>query len=1000
MVILLLPEAIFAQQKELLTIESVIVDENEKPVADAKIFSNSAYAKTDAEGRFTISTERESNLLIEAEGFEDITITVENALKMARINIKSTEFLYGRNKKIKLAFKETFQGDIVGAVSTVKSEEIMKYDYTIMASEILNGRTPGMLGSNSIRGIGIGINVADITGTGLESGNALFIVDGLPRDIRSLRLSEIESITVLKDVNSAILYGNAAINGVILITTKRGEAYKSVSNFMVNYGIDKPRALPEFLNSADYMMYYNQARINDGQAPTFSPEMIENYKTGNKYRYPDVDYYSSEYMKNFKSYFDINSEFSGGNEQAKYYANIGWYSAGSILDFGEAANARNNIFNVRGNVDLRITDWIKTSLDATSLFGNNKSQRGNFWDAAFNTRPYEFAPLLPINLIDPENSLLLSRKNDIDGKFILGGTSTFQTNPIADSYSGGRFERISRKFSFNNRVDFDLKRIARGLSFHTNISFDYYTAYSQTIDNTYSVYTPSWHGSTDNIINLTQHGRDSRPGIQVVGEAAFQRRLGFYGLASYDRTYGEVHHVTGSLLGYGSTFKEQGDFQGIKHSHLGFQLTYSYQRKYMLDFSSAYMHSVKLAKGNRGGFSPSLGIAWMISNEDFMKSLNNVNFLKLRLSGGILHSDLPIASFFYYDNRFATSGSYAWYEGTRSRSGVMSSWSDNPDLGYAKRNEINLGLEGLFFDKLIGAEINVFYDLYNDQVVRPTSVYPGFYTDFIPFENFNADKYQGMECGLSLNKSIGDWSIFLGANLLYVTSERTKVDEIYDNEYQYRAGKPRDATFGLEAIGLFQSQADIDNSPIQVFGTVKPGDIKYKDQNGDGIIDGNDEVYIRRYQAPLSGGLQFKLSYKILTLYFLGEGRSGAKGFREGDYYWIDGNKKYSGVVLGAWTEAKAASATYPRLSAGTNSNNNRRSTYWLYKDDYFNIRKIQLTCTMPEAVSRSLMMKDLNVFIDASNIWQFAENLKIRDLRVGNEPYYRTFSIGLRANF
>jgi hypothetical protein len=226
------------------------------------------------------------------------------------------------------------------------------------------------------------------------------------------------------------------------------------------------------------------------------------------------------------------------------------------------------------------------------------------------------------------------------------------------------------------------------------------------------------------------------------------------------------------------------------------------------------------------------------------------------------------------------------------------------------------------------------------------------------------------------------------------------VDEIYRNEYQFRQGRPVDATFGLESLGLFQDQTEIDNSPLQTFGTVKPGDIKYKDQNGDGAIDANDQVYLRRYQAPLSGGLQLKLSYKTVTLFVLGEGRTGADSFLEGDYYWVDGNNKYSEVVLGAWTQATSATATYPRLSSGTNNNNYQRSSYWLINNDYFQIRKIQLTWNLPEKVKKMMLMKDLNLFVDASDVFQFAKNLKVRDLRVGAEPYYRTFSAGIKANF
>ncbi len=857
-----------AQKKKLIDIESVVMDGQGNPIAKAEIFSGSAYTRSDASGRFALSIEPGNNILVEADGYETQLFTPDEVRNRTNIGLQPVKFKYGSDALINLAFRKAYEGDVVGAVTQVKTDEVKEYDHSIWAADVLNGRTLGMLGSNNIRGVGININVADVTGSGLNSGNALFIVDGLPRDIESLRLSEIESITVLRDVNASILYGSSAVNGVILITTKRGEAFKKVADISANYGISTPRALPKYLNSADYMTWFNKARVNEAMEPAFSDSLIQLYKTGNKYRYPDVDYYSNEYLNKYKDYFDLMGEFSGGNDVAKYYSNIGWYSAGSIIDFGEASNARNNIFNVRGNVDLRINNWIKTSIDGYSIFGNNRSQRGNYWSAASSNRPYEFAPLLPFDLIDPENPFLASRKNDVDGKYLLGGNSTFITNAIADAYAGGVYERISRKFSFNNRVDFDLKNLTEGLSFHTNISFDYYTRFDQTVGNQYSVYEPFWDAS-GKIDSMVQHGKDARPGTQSVGNIFFHRRFGFYGLFSYDRTFEEIHHITGSLVGYGSSFKEQGNYQGVNHSHLGLQVTYAYDRKYLVDFSSAYVNSVKLGEGQRGGFSPSLGLGWKISSEDFLSSSRVVDYLKLKLTAGILNSDFPIGSFYYYDNRYNTSGSYNWNEGVRSRSGVMSSWSDNPNLDYAQRKEINLGLTGLFFDKSLGAEVNLFYDVYDGLVTRPSSTYPGFYNDFIPYQNFGVNTYRGIEAGLHYDKTFGDWNFFAAVNALYVTSKQTKVDELWAYDYQYRKGQPVDATFGLESVGFFQDQADIDNNPRQLFGTVRPGDIKYKDQNGDKVIDSNDEVYLRRWQAPFSGGAQLKITYKNLTLFIL-----------------------------------------------------------------------------------------------------------------------------------
>jgi len=1003
--VLFIPKNMLAQKLGSIKIESIVNDEEGNPIEGAQISSGQVYAKTDASGAFSIITGKNKNVIIDAKSFVSISFKASEIMHMPKITLVKTMISsIGNDDLIDLPFRKVRRNEIVGAVSTITPADINKYDNSIWASSLLSGRTTGMYGGTNIRGLGIGVDVANLTGTGTESGNTLYIVDGLPRSIEGLRSSEIEQITVLKDVNAAALYGSAAVNGVIMITTKRGDSFKKKSNISLNYGISTIKSTPDYLNSADYMKYYNQARENDGLENTYSMEDIDNAENGNKYRYPDVDYYSDDVLKSFKSYFDLNGEFSGGNENAKYYTNFGWNSSGGILDFGEGANARNNVFNVRGNVDLKVNEKIKTSIDASAVYGNNKSQRGSYWSNASTIRPNEFTPLLPFDLISKADgsdalSTLNARKRDVDGMYLIGGNSNHISTPFGDGYASGEVEAIYRKFAFNNRVDFDLNSITEGLALHTNISFDYFMAYNQTVASTYSSYEPTWD-ENDSIISLKQYGTDANPGTQVVGSTKFKRRFGFYGLLNYDRTFKDVHHFTGSLLGYSSIFKETSNFQGIKQAHAGLQLGYTYDNKYVLDFGGAYVNSVKLADGNRGGFSPSLGLGWIISNEDFLSSCDNIDFLKFKLSGGILQSDLPIASFFYYDDRYYTSSGYSWYEGTRSRSGVRSSWSSNLDLGFSKRKEINMGFEGLFFDNLLGLEANAFYDVYSDLVTRPYSAYPSYYSNFIPYENFNEDTYKGLEVGVNLNKQFGKWNLYVGANLLYSTSERTIVDETYNNKYQYREGEGRSATFGLESLGLFQTQTEIDESPLQSWGTVQPGDIKYKDQNGDGIVDQNDEVFLRDWQAPWSGGLQVKLSYENFTLFILGQGQKGAKNFKEGSYFWIDGNDKYTGVVRGAWTEETAASATYPRLSSQTNSNNFRRSSYWLYDTDYFSIKNIQLTYNMPESISRVLYMKNMDLFINASDVYQFSKNRDIMETRVGNEPYYRTFSIGIKAGF
>lgn len=991
---------LLAQDNNQIEVQSRVIDELGQPITNAYIYAENKCTPVDDNGEFSLRIKSNSKIVIEADGYQSQEFSgseLQEEIKM----LKSSIF-YGNNDVVDLPFRKVKKGDVVGVASGYDVSDISSYDNSIWLDGILSGRGLGMLGSKNIRGLGVGIDAGAVLGT--KSGSALVIVDGMPRSVSGIRLSDIESISVLRDVNSAILYGSAAVNGVVLITTKRGKAFKKTADFSVEYGISFPRSssIPEYLGSAEYMQYYNQARINDGFLPTYSEETINNYRYGNKYRYPDVDYYSSDYLKSSKNSVDVNAQFSGGDNTVKYLADFGWNSQGGILNFGEGKNARSNNFNVRANIDLRINSWLSTAVDVTGLFYNSTGPRGNFWGNSSTIRPFEFSPLLPISMIDPNNSLLQARKYDIDGKYLIGGNSNYITHGIGDAYAAGVNNSIWRTFSFNNRVNVNLDMITKGLSFHTNFSFDYFLQYNQVTPKGYSVYEPIW-GDDDLIVDLKQHGKDSNPGSQNVESRNFRRQMAFYGLLSYDRTFDYAHHVTGSLLGYGTTLKDNdgsyNDFQGSKSSHLGVQLGYIYDKKYMIDFSGALVNSVKLPKATKIGFAPSLALAWVISQEDFLNKPDFLDYLKLKASAGILKTDIPIGDYFYYDDRYTTSGSYSWYEGGKSRSGVISSWDLNTNLNFVTRKEVNVGLQAHLFD-MLGVEMNYFYDVYDGLVVRPTSTYPGFYSDFVPYMNFEKDAYRGVELGLSLNKEIGDWGFYAGLNFLYSVSKRLKVNEVYANDYQYRKGYSRSANFGLEAVGFFQSQEDIDNSPFQTFGVVKPGDIKYKDQNGDNIIDSQDEVYLCNWQAPWSEGLELRVRYKNLTLFLIGEGQQGANSFKESSYYWMDGNDKYSIIARDCWTPENSATALYPRLSSETNSNNFRRSSFWMYSNSYFNLRRVQLNYKFPTALSDYLFMKDLNLSLSATDLFQIAPNLKERNLRIGAEPYYRTFAVTLKAKF
>jgi TonB-linked SusC/RagA family outer membrane protein len=973
------------EKENKITIESVVKDVNGNPIKGAIVYGNegATFAKTDASGRFTILVSSRTNLLIESDGYEPTIFTADEIPLLKEFSLKSSVLMYGNKDVVNVAFGKVKKGDIVNSVSIVNPEELLKYNNIQDVVEALSGRVPGLLGSSNIRG----------------RGTALFIVDGLPRDVNTINLDEVAQITVMKDVNSSILYGNDAGNGIILVTTKRGQAYKKVINVTGYYGVSIPTALPKYLSSSDFMKLNNEARLNDGLLPQYDSASISNYSIGSPYRYPSIDYYSNEYLKSVKPFSKIMTEISGGNSAINYYSNISWDKTGNLLNFGAGKSGTENQFKIRGNVDMRINSWIKSSLDAVVVLDNTEKPVSNYWSAASGLKPNLFAPLLPINLIRPTNTLLLSRKNDVNGMYMLGGTSSYLTNPIADGYSGGVTDSIRRNFSFNNRIDVDLGKVVKGLAFHTNVSFDLFMRYNQAINNTYSVYTPTWNAS-DSIVSMVQYGADSRPGTQNIASTYYERRFGFYAMLDYDRTFDDVHHVSGSLLGYGNRYKIQGDFQGNKNMNLGLRLNYSYKNKYLVDFSSAFVNSVKLPEGHRTALSPSLGLAWVLSSEDFMSAVKFVDYLKLRATGGILNTDVGIGGFYYYDDGYTTSNSYSWYEATYSNSGVIPNHGVNLQLGYQTRKELNFGFEGLLFDRLIGVDANIFTSTYSNIITKSQTLYPSFYYNFYPYQNSDKNAYNGAELGLSINKSFGDFSLVVGANVLYANSKVLKRDEIWGYDYLYRKGRSTDAMFGLVSEGLFVDQADINNHALQSYGIVKPGDIKYVDQNKDGVIDANDQIQIGRSIAPYSYGLNVKLSYKSLTLFAEGVGRIGADSYISGNYYWVDGNKKYSDYILDRWTPATASTATYPRLTSIANNNDFQNSTFWLYRDNYFSISRIQLTYNLPETVAKVLLMKNLSLFISASNLPVFSKHRAIRELSIGNEPYYRSYSVGLKMMF
>lgn len=891
-------------------------------------------------------------------------------------------------KQVYLPFGKTNAKLTAGDITIINPEEITRFDNVISVSDILNSRVPGAYGWQNLRGL----------------GNALIVIDGIPRSISEISLSEVEQITVLKDANSAMLYGVQANNGVILITTKRGQANRNRINVLAESGISKPVSYPKYLGSADYMELYNEALVNDGLNPLYNQDQIDKTREGsNIYKYPDMEYFNSTFLRNFKPSSRVEMEFSGGNKNAQYYTNIGWQRSGSLLNVGEPPHS--DRLNLRSNLNFRLNEYINSHVDLATIFDLNKLSNGDFFKDVTTLKPNYYPPLIDVDLVADQK--LLKTATTVNERYLLGGTSIYRNNVYGNMLLGGFQKSINNTGMFNVGLDFDLKFILQGLTFKAYSSFTYYTTFTETQSNTYAVYEPRWvtgKAGQDSLL-LTKIGTDKFSGTQGLGSTRLSRDFALYGVMDYSHVFGEKHALTANVIGYMDKYNVTDVFQSNKHSHLGARVNYVYDNKYLVNFTSALVSSPKLAPDHRVGFSPSLSLAWLMSEENFLKGNSLINMLKLKASAGIINTDMSLSKYYSYENILAGSSYFSWGEGYRSGNATIFTNIGNDNLFYEKRRDLTAGAEALLFNSSVWVDVNYFRERKADQIVVDglTNTYPAYLGGLYPAENFNEDKFSGLELGLSFRKTINDFSFEIGPSLLYLNSEVVKKDEFFGEDYLYRKGKPTGAIFGLESLGLFKDQADIDGSATQLFGQVQPGDIKYKDQNGDGFIDSNDEIMIGNSLSKFVGGVTLTMSFKNLTLFALATSRNGAERFFNNSYYWVNGDVKYSETAINRWTPENAETgveATYPRLSSKSNSNNYRSSTFWLENNSLISLDRVQLTYDLPKSIAAKMFTKNLSLYARGSNLLNIAENQAKMELNIGTEPQYRNFLFGVKALF
>lgn len=908
-----------------------------------------------------------------------------------------------KDSLVNVAFGTVAREDVLGAVSTVNVADLMKKSNSDTPTDGLQSMIGGY--------------------TGNVWGQApLVLVDGIPRNTGGINPSQVESVTILKDASAVALYGSKAAKGVVLITTKRGVVQPLAIDVRANTGFYVPKSYPKYLNAAEYMTLYNEASRNDGITERYDASTIYNTAAGtNPYRYPDIDFYSSDYLRKAYNKTEVIGEITGGNQRARYYSNFGMNYSNGLVKYGEKKKDDNLAFHVKSNVDMNLTNWLTAAADATVIMADSYNGNGSFFGSASTLRPNWFAPLIPVDMIDPSNTSLQAMVNNsnhvIDGKYLFGGTSTDQSNAFADMLVGGYTKTKNRTILFNVSVGADLGSILKGLTFKTAYSVDYTDLYTEVWSEEYAVYEPTWStiNGKDMIIGLNKYKVDKPSTNEHIGTSYYTQTMSFSAQFNYNRTFRNNHNVSAALIGWGyqiqnsrSDDTEEGssDYHRISNANLGIQAGYNYLKKYYVDFSGAVVHSAKLPSSNRTAFSPTVSLGWRISGENFFRdNITFVDDLKLTASYAKLNQDIDISDFYMYKGYYNPKGWYQWRDA--GQGGFAASYAqrgDNNNLDFVKRQEFRAGLTASLMKGLIRLDANYFYQQTNGLLTQGAStIYPSYYSGFLPYINYNKDKRTGIDFSASVNKKVGEVDVTLGVAGMYISTEAVRRDEAYLDDYQYRAGRPLDAYWGYICEGFFQDQADIDSHATQTFGEVKPGDLKYKDVNGDGTIDSKDQVDLGHNGwdvSPFTYGLNLTLKWKNFTFFAMGTGQSGAIGFKNNAYYWIKGDSKYSDIVWGRWTEETKHTATFPRLTTTDNSNNLRNSTFWMYKTNRFNLRRVQLTYDLPGSVLKRTFLDDLSVYVNADDLLTLSKERKHMEMNVGTTPQCRFFNIGVKASF
>ena len=900
--------------------------------------------------------------------------------------------------EVKVAFGSKAKSELLGGISAVDMKDLTQKNYNTYSLDALQAYAGGYNGQL------------------WNMGGALILVDGVPRDANNVNPSEIDQITFLKSASAVVLYGSRAAKGAVLITTKRGHTDGLKVSVRGNVSLFTPKEYPTFLGAAQYMSLYNESLVNDGDKPAFTDTDIYNFASGrNPYRYHSNDFFSKDYLKKSYTRYEGQAEFEGGGKYAHFYAQVGFYHQGDLINFGEGKDNHTNRLNFRGNIDLRLNDWITGWVNSSASFYDLRGDRSNYWSKSATLRPTSknaLSPLLPISMMNPDvvdmMKMIRNSSNVIDGQYLIGGTLTDQSNPFADMYAAGYNTYTSRQLQFDAGIKFDLNKVLKGLSFTTQVAIDYNTSYNASIQNEYAYYIPTWSNQNgyDEIISLEKKMIDKFTANQNVSDSHDKQTIFFSGQFDWARQFNQ-HAVGATLLAHAYQLSNDGEYHHTSNANLGLNLNYNYAHRYYADLSMAAVHSAKLAEGHRGAISPVGTLGWRLSEEKFMEGTKGwLDDLKLTASYGVVNEDLDLEKYYMYDDIFTATGTWwGWSESANAMQTSDSQRGENVNLGFIKRKEFRFGLDASFGKGLVKLNANYFNVKFDGLVITPEANFPSYYhtywpvSTFLPNYNYNIQNRSGFDFTVDFHKNLGEVDLQAGVTGMYVTNKNSRVSELVEYDWQKSEGARIDAIRGYQCLGFFADEADI-AANATVNDKTKPGDLKYKDQNRDGKIDSKDRVVLGHWNPDFYLGFHFTAKYKGFTFFMNWTGDFGGMGLKNNEYAWCYGERKYSDMALGRWTPETANSATYPRLTASNNDLSFVDSDFWTYKTSALRLNKVQFTYDFPANMFAGKWINGLSVYVSGNSLLTIAKERKYMETNVGSAPQTRSYNLGVKVNF